>query len=223
MELKQIIEGSLLVSGRTLSLKDMQSMFTEDEQVTKEAVLACLQDITDDCAKKGFELKQLASGYCFQVKPDYAKWVSKLWEEKPPRLSKALLETLTIVAYKQPVTRADIESIRGVVVSSTAIRNLLDKQWIKIVGHKDAPGRPAIFGTTKEFLDYFNMSGLDELPIIDINKIDFSKVAVADDTPKGFRLVDVDAALPDNSNVIDASTEFQQKVSSSSIKGDAVG
>jgi segregation and condensation protein B len=125
-----------------------------------------LGEIEADCETRGFELKKVATGYRFQVKEKYADWVSRLWEERPPRYTRALLETLALVAYKQPITRGDIEEIRGVAVSTNIIRTLLEREWIRVVGHRDVPGRPAMYATTKSFLDYFNVASLEELPTL---------------------------------------------------------
>jgi segregation and condensation protein B len=133
---------------------------------TRDAVRGALEEIEADCDGRGFELKKLASGYRFQVRGEYGEWVSRLWEERPQRYTRALLETLALIAYKQPITRGDIEEVRGVAVSTNIIRSLLEREWIRIVGHRDVPGRPAMYATTKSFLDYFNLSNLDELPTL---------------------------------------------------------
>ncbi len=132
--------------------------------------------IEEDYAHRSVGLQKLASGYRFQVKENYAYWVGRLFEEKPPRYSRALLETIAIIAYRQPVTRGDIEDIRGVSVSSNMIRTLLDRGWVRVIGYKEVPGRPAIYETTRQFLDYFNLSSLDQLPPLDVLKdLDFSQ------------------------------------------------
>ena len=123
-----------------------------------------LEALETDCAERGFELKRVASGYRFQVGQEMSPWVSRLWEERPPRYSRALMETLALIVYRQPITRGDIEEIRGVSVSSNIIRQLLERDWVRVVGHRDVPGRPAMFGTTKGFLDYFSLKKLDDLP-----------------------------------------------------------
>jgi segregation and condensation protein B len=163
--LKQIIEGAILASDRPLSIDAMISLF-EGEQPTRAQVRETLVEIETECDGRGFELKEVASGYRFQVREDYGEWVGRLWEERPPRYTRALLETLALIAYKQPITRGDIEEIRGVAVSTNIIRTLLEREWIRVVGHRDVPGRPAIYATTKTFLDYFNLSSLDELPTL---------------------------------------------------------
>ncbi len=163
-ELKQILEGAILAADTPLSIDNMISLFLDAPR--RADIRAALAEIEEDCEGRGFELKQVASGYRFQVRSRYGEWVSRLWEEKPPRYSRALLETLALIAYKQPLTRGDIEEIRGVAVSSNIIRTLLEREWVRIVGHRDVPGRPALYATTKNFLDYFNLASLDELPTL---------------------------------------------------------
>ena len=161
--LRQIIEGAIFAADSPLTLDKILSLF-EGDQPTREQVRDTLEKIEESCAERGFELKKVASGYRFQVRQEYSKWVSRLWDEKPQRYSRALLETLALIAYKQPITRGDIEEVRGVAVSTNIMRTLLERDWIRVVGHRDAPGRPATYATTKNFLDYFNLSHLGELP-----------------------------------------------------------
>jgi len=172
--LKQIIEGAILAADQPLSIDLMIHLF-EHEPPTRAEVRAALATIAEECNGKGFELKEVASGYRFQVKTEYGQWVSRLWDERPPRYTRALLETLALIAYKQPITRGDIEEIRGVTVSTNIMRTLLEREWIRVVGHRDVPGKPAIYATTKSFLDYFNLSSLDELPTLseikDLDKV----------------------------------------------------
>ena len=172
--LKQIIEGAILAADQPLSIDLMIQLF-EHEPPTRAEVREALATITEECDGKGFELKEVASGYRFQVKTEYGQWVSRLWDERPPRYTRALLETLALIAYKQPITRGDIEEIRGVTVSTNIMRTLLEREWIRVVGHRDVPGKPAIYATTKSFLDYFNLSSLDELPTLseikDLDKV----------------------------------------------------
>lgn len=164
-KLKQIIEGAIMASESPLSLDNLMSLFEMDPP-TRDEVRGVLEEIEADCDGRGFELKKLASGYRFQVRSEYGEWVSRLWEERPQRYTRALLETLALIAYKQPITRGDIEEVRGVAVSTNIIRSLLEREWIRIVGHRDVPGRPAMYATTKSFLDYFNLANLDELPTL---------------------------------------------------------
>ncbi|HBW82720.1 MAG TPA: SMC-Scp complex subunit ScpB [Gammaproteobacteria bacterium] len=163
-KVKMIIEGCLLAAGRPLTLDNIIAVFEKNEQPDRNELKQVMQAISEDCSDRGFELKQVASGYRFQVKQDLSEWVAKLWDERPPRYTRALLETLALVAYRQPITRGDIEEIRGVAVSGNIIRTLLDREWIRVVGHRDVPGRPAMFATTRQFLDYFNLKSLQELP-----------------------------------------------------------
>ena len=172
-KIKMIIEGLLLAAGRPLTLESIAAVFNDDERPENEELLAVLARIDEECGDRGFELTKVASGYRFQVKQELAEWVSKLWEERPPRYTRALLETLALIAYRQPITRGDIEEIRGVAVSSNIIRTLLDREWIRVVGQRDVPGRPSMFATTKQFLDYFNLESLQQLPALsEIRDID---------------------------------------------------
>ena len=169
--LKQIIEGAILAADQPLSIDLMIHLF-EHEPPTRAEVRAALATIAEECDGKGFELKEVASGYRFQVKTEYGQWVSRLWDERPPRYTRALLETLALIAYKQPITRGDIEEIRGIAVNSNIIRTLLELEWIKVIGHKESPGKPELFGTTTKFLDYFNKNKLSDLPeISDVESI----------------------------------------------------
>lgn len=163
LPLKQIIEGAILAAETPLSIDQLMQLFEGDEPERVD-VRDALQEIEQECEGRGFELKQVASGYRFQVRSSYGEWVSRLWKEKPPRYSRALLETLALIAYKQPITRGDVEEIRGVAVSTNIMRTLLEREWVRIVGHRDVPGHPALYATTKSFLDYFNLRNLDELP-----------------------------------------------------------
>jgi segregation and condensation protein B len=174
VEIKRIVEALLFAANRPMTCKQIQQVFPELEQPELEEIQAAIDAITDEYRSRPIELKQVASGYRFQVRQELARWVSRLFEEKPPRYSRALLETLAIIAYRQPVTRGDIEDIRGVSVSSSIIQTLLEREWIRVVGHKEVPGRPGLYGTTKQFLDYFNITTLNQLPtlqeIIDLEK-----------------------------------------------------
>ena len=163
--LKQIVEGAILAAGRPLSIDQMISLFERDQPARAE-IREVLKEIELDCEGRGFELKKVASGYRFQVRQEYGEWIGRLWDERAPRYSRALLETLALIAYKQPITRGDIEEIRGVVVSTNIMRSLLEREWVRVVGHRDVPGRPAIYATTKTFLDYFDLSSLEELPTL---------------------------------------------------------
>ena len=167
--LQRIIEGALLASGRPLTLEKLATLFPEEQYSENERpdhnqIRETLVAISEACEGRGFELKQVASGYRFQVRQELAPWVGRLWEEKPQRYTRALLETLALIAYRQPITRGEIEDIRGVSVSSNIIRTLQEREWVRVVGHRDVPGRPAMLATTRQFLDYFNLQNLNELP-----------------------------------------------------------
>lgn len=164
MDIKQIIEALLFTATATMTVKQIQQLFPEAEQPETSVIQAALHSIQMDYSTHAIELKQLASGYRFQIRAEFSSWVSRLFEEKPPRYSRALLETLAIIAYKQPVTRADIEEIRGVSVSSHLISTLLEREWIQNMGQKQVQGLPTLYATTKQFLDYFNLSSLAQLP-----------------------------------------------------------
>lgn len=166
VEIKQIVEAVLFASGKPMTIRQVQQVFPELERPDTLAIQNAIDEIIQDYSLRPVELKQVASGYRFQVKQQMSPWVARLFEEKPPKYSRALLETLAIIAYRQPVTRGDIEDIRGVSVSTNIIRTLLEREWIRVVAHKEVPGRPAIYGTTKQFLDYFNKSSLSELPTL---------------------------------------------------------
>lgn len=166
-QLQKIIEAVLLSAEKPLKLNQIEALFEGDDEVpARDEIRKVLANLADDYAERGFELVQVASGFRIQVKQDYAQWVGRLWEEKPARYSRALLETLALIAYRQPITRGEIEEVRGVSVSSNIIRTLKEREWIKVLGHKDVPGKPALYGTSKEFLDYFNLKSLDELPTL---------------------------------------------------------
>jgi len=174
--LRNIIEASLLGAGKALSLQQLQNLFIESETPSKQRLQEQLQQLAKDYHNRGVEVIEVASGWRIQVCKTYAPWVSRLWEEKPQRYSRALLETLSLVAYRQPITRGEIEDIRGVSVSSHIIKTLLEREWIRVIGHRDVAGRPALFATTKPFLDYFGLKSLNQLPTLaeirDLDEID---------------------------------------------------
>ena len=163
-QLKDILEAALLVAGQPLSMEKMSSMFPEGSQPAREEIRAAIEALESDYAERVVELKQIDRAWRFQTREKYAPWVTRLAEERPARYSRALLETLAIVAYRQPVTRGDIEEIRGVSVSTDIIKTLLGREWIRQVGVRNVPGRPALFGTTVEFLEHFNLKNLEDLP-----------------------------------------------------------
>lgn len=162
--LEHILEAALMAFGNPLSLERMKELFDEDDQPSTSELKQAIGDLQAHLNSRGIEVVEVASGYRLQVRPRLAPWVAKLWDERPQRYSRALLETLSLIAYRQPITRGDIEDVRGVTVSSSIIKTLLDRDWVRVVGHRDVPGRPAMYATTKAFLDYFNLSSLEELP-----------------------------------------------------------
>ncbi len=185
-KLKNILEAVLATADRPLTVPQMEQLFTLDEdQPTRDEIRKALHDMEQEFAERSMEIKQVANGYRMQVKQDYAQWVGRLWEEKPARYSRALLETLALIAYRQPITRGEIEEVRGVSVSSNIIKTLLEREWIRVLGHKDVPGKPSLYGTTKEFLDYFNLKSLDQLPTLaeikDLDQI-HPELALEEDT-----------------------------------------
>jgi len=163
-ELKNIVEAALLSAGQPLTVEKLQAMFPADSQPTREDIRAALAQLERDYAERGIEIKQIDRAYRVQTREKYAGFVGRLVEERPVRYSRALLETLAIIAYRQPVTRGDIEDIRGVAVSTEIIKTLLGRDWIREVGRKEVPGRPALYGTTRAFLEHFNLNRLEELP-----------------------------------------------------------
>ena len=165
MNLQALLEAILLAAAKPLTEEQLLNLFEEEERPSIDVLREALGDLQNACEMRGIELIEVASGYRFQVKQKWVPWVSKLWDEKPQKYSRALLETLALIAYRQPITRGEIEDIRGVAVSTSIFKTLLeDREWIRMVGHKEVPGRPALFATTKGFLDYFGLKSLQELP-----------------------------------------------------------
>lgn len=162
--LERILEAALQAAGKPLSLERMRELFDEHAAPSLEELRQALAQLTKDLAKRSVELREVGSGWRLQVRDEYGPWVSRLWEERPQRYSRALLETLSLIAYRQPITRGEIEDVRGVAVSSQIIRTLLEREWVRVVGHREVPGRPAMYATTRQFLDYFNLRSLAELP-----------------------------------------------------------
>jgi len=162
----QAVEAVLLAAGRPVTIEQIRELFEETQRPPVEEVQAALLDLERSYEGHGIELRQVASGWRVQVRPQHAEVVSRLWQERPSRYSRALLETLALIAYRQPITRSEIEDIRGVTVSSTIMRTLHDRNWIRVVGHREVPGHPELLGTTREFLDYFGLKSLDDLPTL---------------------------------------------------------
>jgi segregation and condensation protein B len=197
MQLKSIIEGALLAAGRPLTIEDLAQLFEESERPAAQDINAALAELSNDCRERALELREVASGYRLQVRQELAPWIARLWEEKPPRYSRAMLETLALIAYRQPITRGDIEEIRGVAVNPNIIRALQERDWVRVVGHRDVPGRPELLATTRQFLDYFGLSGLDSLPTLaeikDFEQVD-PELSLAIETPSADAVQSADPA-----------------------------
>ena len=161
---KQVAEAALLASGRALTLAELQQVFDENTRPHTTELRAALDALASDYEQRGIELKETAAGFRIQVRRQFASEISRLWPERPPKYSRALLETLALIAYRQPITRAEIEEVRGVTVNPNIVRTLFERNWIRVVGHREVPGHPELLGTTREFLDYFNLKNLDDLP-----------------------------------------------------------
>jgi segregation and condensation protein B len=164
--LVQIVEAALLAAGKPLTVAQLGALFEDHERPSNDEIRAALADARERCEGRGYELVEVASGFRFQVREQFSQWVTRLWQERPQKYSRALLETLALIAYRQPITRGEIEEIRGVAVSTNIIRTLHEREWIRAVGHRDVPGRPAMYATTRQFLDYFNLKSLDQLPAL---------------------------------------------------------
>ena len=163
-ELRNIVEAALLAAGKSLTFSDLSQLFEEQDRPEPAAIRAALGSLAEDYAGRPIELKETGAGWRIQVRRAYAATVARLWPERPQRYSRALLETLALIAYRQPIPRAEIEAVRGVAVNPNITKTLLERQWIRVVGHRDLPGRPELLGTTREFLEYFGLRSLDELP-----------------------------------------------------------
>ena len=202
-KIKNIIEAALMVSSHPLSIKNLIHLFEEDKilQPDRNEIRAAIHDLQQEFDGHGITLVEVASGFRFQARNEYADWVNRLFDERPPRYSRALLETLSIIAYRQPVTRGEIEDIRGVSVSGTITKTLLEREWIKVVGHRDVPGRPELLATTKSFLDYFNLKKLSELPPLEDIK-DFDAI-----NPDLFEALEKDKSQSNKSSQIDSSSD----------------
>lgn len=166
-KLKPAVEAILSAADHPLSVEQIYNLFSGDlDHPAKDDIRKVLHELVEEYDGRGLNIKQVASGFRLQANPEYASWIARLWEQKPPRYSRALLETLALIAYRQPITRGEIEAIRGVSVSSNIIKTLQEREWVKTLGHKDVPGKPSLYGTTSTFLDYFNLKSLNELPTL---------------------------------------------------------
>ena len=194
-KLRQVLEAALMAADEPLSVNRLAALLRAEEgdaEQARQQVREALNQLAEGAADHGYELKQVATGYRFQIRQELSPWVSRLWEEKPPRYSRALLETLALIVYKQPVTRADIEHIRGVGVSQSIMRTLLERGWIRVLGQREVPGRPNLYGSTRAFLDYFNLKSLNELPSLE--EIEKLIEPLADDEVEGMAVETADEA-----------------------------
>ena len=225
--LKNILEAALLVNGKPQTIKQLMALFEGyDEEPDKKQVQDALGVLAEDYSERGIELKEVASGFRIQARQEMEPWVSRLFQEKAPRYSRALLETLALIAYRQPITRSEIEQVRGVSVSSYIVKTLLEREWVRVVGHKEVPGRPAMYATTKEFLDYFNISGIDQLPTLSEIK-DLDKLGETMDLPD---LGEANASQKDlfpeqqsGNEIVVALNDLEEQVVSSSDSEDESG
>jgi segregation and condensation protein B len=192
--LKNIVEAALLAAGRPVSLDGLQALFGEIEAPSKPELRSVLHELADDYQGRGIEVVEVATGWRIQVGQACSPWVSRLWDEKPARYSRALMETLALIAYRQPITRGEIEDIRGVSVSTNIVKTLLEREWVRVVGQRDVPGRPSLYGTTREFLDYFGLKSLDELPTL-------AELRDLDEINRALDLEDPEAAVDGGSPV----------------------
>ena len=190
-KLKKIVEGAIFAAAKPMTIDNLGALFGEDERPSREDFRAVLAALTEEYADRGVMLREVSSGFRFQVREEVGQWVSRLWEEKPARYSRALLETLALIAYRQPITRGEIEEIRGVSTSSNIMKTLQERDWIRVVGHRDVPGRPAMYATTRQFLDYFNLKNIDELPSL-------AEIRDLDEINRELDLGSNEAATPDS-------------------------
>jgi len=228
-KLKNILEAVLLAAERSLTVPQLEALFELDEErPTRDEIRKALHEMEDDYEARGFELKHVASGYRLQVKQAFSTWVGRLWEERPARYTRALLETMALIAYRQPITRGEIEEVRGVSVSSNIIKTLLERDWIKVLGHKDVPGKPTLYGTTREFLDYFNLQKLDQLPTLaEIKDLDaiHPELELDDDTVESDDDSDANDDQPQDSSGensdVQSSMESDEMVSENDVAEEA--
>jgi segregation and condensation protein B len=199
LKLKQIVEAALLAAGGPMTLDLLQEIFLEEERPDKPALRAVIQELQNEYQERSIELVEVAGGYRINVRAELAPWVSRLWEERPARYSRAMLETLALIAYRQPITRGEIEEIRGVSVSSYIIKTMMEREWIRVVGHRDVPGRPGLYATTRDFLTYFGLNGLGDLPTLqEIRDLDSINRELELGIPGAELSAKIDAETPDS-------------------------
>jgi segregation and condensation protein B len=219
--IRNVIEASLLAAGKPMSINEIGELFDEDGRPDKGQIQTSLEALAADFEDRGIELRETASGWRIQIRQSYAREVSRLWPERPQKYSRALLETLALIAYRQPITRAEIESVRGVAVNPNIVKTLMEREWIRVVGHRDVPGHPELLGTTRSFLDYFGLRTIDELPplaeikqMVDLNPQ--LTLPVPDSTEDSLETIDVtetsDQTTPDaESEVVAGSGEDNER------------
>ena len=229
-DLKHIIEATLLAAGKPVTTPQLLELFDERERPTPELMQTALGMLMADYENRGIELIEVASGWRIQVRPRAAEVVSRLWQERPAKYSRALLETLALIAYRQPITRSEIEEIRGVSISSTIMRTLQERNWIRTVGHREVPGRPELLGTTREFLDYFGLKSLDQLPTLaelkDVETIGVQLELATDQTPEGTEGTEnteaTGEATPEGETVANTAAEATETDSAEALSADAL-
>jgi segregation and condensation protein B len=198
-EVRNVVEAALFAAGKSLTINEISQLFEESDRPTPSGIRQALEQLQEEFAARAVEIKETGAGFRVQVRGQYASPVARLWPERPQRYSRALLETLALIAYRQPITRAEIESVRGVTVNPNITKTLLERQWIRVVGHRDLPGRPELLGTTREFLEYFGLRSLDELPPLSelrsLEQLD-PQLDLADAADAGSQLEAAQAALP---------------------------
>lgn len=226
-EIKYFVESALLAAGRPLSIDQLRGLFDGRSTPEKSQIRQAISSLADDYADRGIMIAEVASGFRMQVRAGMAERLQKLWEERPPRYSRAMFETLALIAYRQPLTRGEIEEVRGVSVSTNIIRTLLEREWVRVVGHRDVPGRPALFGTTRQFLDYFGLKKLDDLPpLADISdweslrvQLDLPDVDESEDGIETASVTDLPVILPEPGSQVDAGDDHDQDDVDASLTG----
>lgn len=229
LEMKHMLEAALLAAGRPLTTQQLAELYDERERPSAEQIIQGLEMLSEDYKVRGLEVIEVASGWRIQVKGNCVDFVSRLWQERPSRYSRALLETLALIAYRQPLTRSEIEEIRGVAVSSSIMRTMHDRNWIRVVGHREVPGRPELLATTKEFLDYFNLKSLDQLPTLaelrDVEtvgvQLEFNTEANVEGHDQSTAPLDVVDAT-DQADATDSAEEQQTQVETNTVETETV-
>ncbi len=217
LEMKHLLETALLAAGRPLPVQQLAELYDERERPSSEQIVQGLQALAEDYQSRGLEVVEVASGWRIQVKTSCVDFVSRLWQERPSRYSRALLETLALIAYRQPITRSEIEEIRGVAVSSSIMRTMHDRHWIRVVGHREVPGHPELLATTKEFLDYFNLKNLDQLPTLaELKDVETVGVQLEFNTDANVEAANDSSAVSDTQDqpIIDADVSTETEVAS---------